>query len=313
VGGVGRSVIALAVVVVAVQGGTVARADTAAFPDSPDLPWTNPSHQSSLEVTASAIASTIANRQVTVRCEGDTDWAGLVERGGGDPTSELGFVGANYSVATGQLVTLSSAAELAGSRVCLPLKRFAVATTKPTKCFSVSKTSRTVLVAKRVKVTRTTVVAGKRRVKVTWVTRDVPTKVVTSSHGPVAPCYPWTETVGDAPPSFWQDYERYSVAILTLAHEAIHLGGIVGGRGPDGTTLGDPLAEAKANCYGMQWMPWVAQQLGDAPDDARAIARYFFYEVYPRYVGSPLDQYWSPECRAGGALDLKLPGPSIFD
>jgi hypothetical protein len=136
--------------------------------------------------------------------------------------------------------------------------------------------------------------------------------VVTSVPGPPASCYPLTESVGGVPVSFWQDYESYSVAILTLAHEAIHLGGIIGGRGPNGATVGDGLAEAKANCYGMQWMPWVAEQLGDTPDDALAIAKFFLNEIYPRYVMSPLSQYWSPDCRAGGALDLKLPGPSIF-
>ena len=67
----------------------------------------------------------------------------LVARGGGDPNSELGYVAANYSIATGQLTSLSTATELAGGRVCLPLKRFAVATTKPTKCLSLVRTART--------------------------------------------------------------------------------------------------------------------------------------------------------------------------
>ena len=62
----------------------------------------------------------------------------------------------------------------------------------------------------------------------------------------------------------------------------------------------------------MQWMPYVAERLGAAPDDALAIARFFLNSVYPRYEMSSLVQYWSAECRAGGALDLKLPGPSIW-
>ena len=36
-----------------------------------------------------------ANKQVSVRCEGDTDWASLVARSGGNPNSELGYVAAN--------------------------------------------------------------------------------------------------------------------------------------------------------------------------------------------------------------------------
>ena len=43
----------------------------------------------------------------------------------------------------------------------------------------------------------------------------------------------------------------------------------------------DPLGEAKASCYGMQWMPFVAQQLGATADDAQAIARYYWDVIYP--------------------------------
>ena len=50
----------------------------------------------------------------------------------------------------------------------------------------------------------------------------------------------------------------YADAIRTLAHESIHLSGSSVGDG----AAGDPLGEAKANCHGMQWMPYVAEQLG---------------------------------------------------
>jgi len=96
-----------------------------------------------------------------------------------------------------------------------------------------------------------------------------------------------------------------SIAILTLAHESVHLGGIVGGTLSNGVAVGDPQAEAKADCYGMQWMPYVAEQLGDSPADAQAIATYFWKTIYP--LGRTANPaYWTRACRPGGALDLRL-------
>ena len=60
----------------------------------------------------------------------------------------------------------------------------------------------------------------------------------------------------------------------------------------------------------MQWMPYVAEQLGDTPDDALAIARYFWDKVYPLDISHP--PYWSADCRPGGALDLHLPGSTSW-
>jgi hypothetical protein len=72
-------------------------------------------------------------------------------------------------------------------------------------------------------------------------------------------------------------------------HESIHL-------------QGDPV-EADAECYGMQHLAYAAQQLGDSPDDAAAIAQYYASLLYPsRRTQAPA--YWSPECKPGGALDL---------
>ena len=110
------------------------------------------------------------------------------------------------------------------------------------------------------------------------------------------------------PNSYWDAYEAYATAIRILAHESIHLGGVVvGSRLPNGGIGGDPLAEAKADCYGMQWMPYVAQQLGATADDAHAIARFYYAVIYTRFVGT---QYWSADCKAGGVMDLKLAGPA---
>ena len=70
-------------------------------------------------------------------------------------------------------------------------------------------------------------------------------------------------------------------------------------------------AEAKADCYGMQWMPYVAEQLGDTPDDAQAIARWFWDKVYP--LSRPTHpEYWSADCRPGGALDARPAGTTAW-
>jgi hypothetical protein len=138
----------------------------------------------------------------------------------------------------------------------------------------------------------------------------VPTVLWKASQGPLGPCYsgdPGTELFVSS--SFWDDYDDYATALLTLAHEAVHLGGIVGTRFASGAVLGDAQAEAKAQCFGMQRVRYVAERLGDTRDDADAIARYTWDQVYPRYRAT---EYWSDECRAGGALDLHLSGGAAF-
>jgi hypothetical protein len=291
--------LALAVLAAAAVASPTAFADSAPIPDSPDLPWTDPQHQSPLELLASRIASTISGRTVTVRCEGDTDWRALVARQAGDPGAELGFVGIAYD-SQGRLTSLATAAELAGQSICLPLETFAAATTKPTKCRSAAFTTVTVKVATKVRVRRK------------LVTRLVSKRVVKlGPYGAPAPCYPPAGRVQQVGTTFWQDYDAYATAILTLAHESIHLGGTVGLRLANGTVFGDTLAEAKAQCYGMQWMPYVAEQLGDSPDDAQSIATYYWDRDYPRYQ-SLGGGYWSADCRPGGALDLHLPGATAW-
>jgi hypothetical protein len=284
-----------------------ARPDTAPIANSSDLPWTNPQHQSSIEVLASQIASTIAGKQVTVRCEGETDWVSLVARSGGDPDSELGFVA--FSYVNGQLASLSTTAELAGEKVCLPLKNFAAALSKPTKCRSAPFETVTQTVKKRVRVKRTTTVGGKRRTALVWVTRLEPQQSVkVGQYGPLGPCLAASSRVQQVPPGFWSNYESYATAMLTLAHESIHLSGIVGLYRPaTGAQFGDPDAEAKAQCYGMQWLPYVAEQLGDTPDDAQAIADYAWQVLYPRFknLGNG-EQYWSAACVPGGPMDLHM-------
>lgn len=201
-----------------------------------------------------------------------------------DPSGESGFVATQWNGSTGQLLSLSTTAQLS-SGICLPLERFATAPLKPTKCGVAN--------AGLLATTR----AARRRKAVSRI--------------PV-PCYlGGGKTAASEPPAYWTAYENYAIAILTLAHESIHLGGIVGGTLTDGLPVGDPEAEAKADCYGMQWMPYVAEQFGAAPDDAVAIVRYFWDKIYPLSRATH-PEYWSADCRPGGSLDQGAPGAAAW-
>jgi hypothetical protein len=88
-----------------------------------------------------------------------------------------------------------------------------------------------------------------------------------------------------------RDADHLVHAVVTLAHEAMHLRGETN--------------EAAAQCYAVQLAARTAQLLGVAPAQAAAIGRYAL--ARQRYM--PAD-YQSSECRAGGALDLHPETPS---
>ena len=132
------------------------------------------------------------------------------------------------------------------------------------------------------------------------------------SSGTALPCFASNgKAAAEMSDSYWVAYDTYAQAILTLAHESIHLGGVVGWTLTNGPSVGDPLAEAKANCYGMQWMPYVAEQLGDTADDAQAIAEFYWTYLYPEYKSS-FSQYWSADCKPGGSLDIRPAGSTAW-
>jgi len=160
------------------------------------------------------------------------------------------------------------------------------------------------------------------RVKVTahghtswkWVTKSrtknvqVATEVPTQVTGPPSPCYANGARLPVSDPAFWTSYNSYAYAILALAHESIHLGGAMGTVGSfAGYPLGDQLAEIHAECYGMQWMSWVAEQLGDTSDDALALAQWSYNVRYPSLQGTTYRgaTYWSADCVSGGSLDIR--------
>ena len=129
-----RCALSAAVVLAALLSLTAgALGDTQPVPPSAPAPWADPSHQSPLEVLASRIATHIAGKQVAIHCESDSDWSTVVTQAGGDPAGESGFVATQWNGATGQLLSLSTVAELS-SGICGPLQQFASAAVKPTKC-----------------------------------------------------------------------------------------------------------------------------------------------------------------------------------
>jgi hypothetical protein len=79
------------------------------------------------------------------------------------------------------------------------------------------------------------------------------------------------------------------VAVHVLTHEAMHLAGLVD--------------EAAAECAAVQRDASTARLLGAGAAEAAALAAVYWREVYPLMP----DGYRSSACRAGGALDERLP------
>jgi hypothetical protein len=298
-------------------------ADSVTVPPDAGLPWTDPAHRGPLEVLASQIASRIAGRSVSVRCWGENDWNALAQSRGFDPTKRLGYVSLTGYVYRDVMIKGAPFAELS-PKTCWYLQEFAKAALKPTKCQPLETVEETVyeseyrLVKVRVQVTRRVRAKGKWVTKKVWVTKPVwkqvtvPKTVTREVPGEPTPCYLGSNQFAeDMPRSYWQEYRNYAHAIQTLAHEAIHLAQYRAGVRVSSV---QPTAEIKAECYGTQWAPWVAEQLGATPDDARAIATYYYEVIYPNMQsvytndGRP---YWSPDCRQDGPLDL-TPGDGVW-
>ena len=79
------------------------------------------------------------------------------------------------------------------------------------------------------------------------------------------------------------------IAVHVLTHEAMHLSGRLG--------------EAEAECAAVQRDARTARLLGSPAADAAALAAAYWHDLYPLMP----DGYRSPECRAGGAMDERLP------
>ncbi len=303
------------------MGANVAHADSAVIPDTDSLPWTDPTHQSPLEVLTSQVASSLAGRPVRVYCNGQNDWDTLARNAGFDGTLWWGYVAQpRYWYPTlGTYAEDSTHTQLA-TKACERLWQFAKATTKPTRCAA----SLTVTETRRVKVRyRATAPARRRRVRVKghWVTRIVTkkhavwkTRVATRTTtrqeqlGPL-PCYSETEsdvTLSEFPGGT-RGYRELVFAIQTLAHESGHLLGFTSGKP---VIASRAVAESRAECFGMQNIARVAIALGAAPDDAANMQRWYWENLYPTRQAQ-LPDYWSPDCRADGPLDAS-PGDGVW-
>lgn len=95
-------------------------------------------------------------------------------------------------------------------------------------------------------------------------------------------------TLDDFAEGDWSSGDEPEAArsLHVLAHESSHLAGVRN--------------EAAADCYGLQRTAFVAENLGADAAEARRLA---VIAVEERHVTAP-DDYRSPQCRAGGALDL---------
>jgi hypothetical protein len=256
-----------------------ARADRVTVPANASSPG---SPNSPLELLAARIASHIAGRPVMVVCETYPGWHALGHTGG-----ELGAVPGKYDARTNRFVANATLIELA-PQLCRRLQQFAQATTKPTKC------------------------------------RAEP-------GGPFQPCFLGSSighvstvpgvctavgcfsTVARKPAAYWQSYHHSAEALLTLAHETIHI---------EQARAGAPvppnsLIEAQATCSGLQWLDWVAVEFGDTQDDAQAITTFEWKLDYPlearlREPYALSHPYWSAQCKPGGSLDIRAPGSTYW-
>lgn len=86
--------------------------------------------------------------------------------------------------------------------------------------------------------------------------------------------------------------DRTAEALMTLAHESMHLRGWAD--------------EAYAQCYGLQELAYVTQQLGGSAEQGRALTAFML-----AMQGGMPSEYQSGECRAGGALDLHPDTPEF--
>jgi hypothetical protein len=264
-------VVAIAAALLAVGS---ASADRSTLSSSTVAPWSGgDAVVTPLEALAGRIATRIAGHAVTVRCETASRFRSLA--GSRDVS---GFVHTVVDPRTGRFAETAAVIELT-SQVCGPLQRFAVAALKPTRCTERGQ-SRSVPCF-----VGTPVARGSGAAAVCW--SDAPS------------CY----SVASYSRPYWDAYDDYAAAIHTLAHEAIHTFQARAGKlRPQGS-----LVEQQAECYGMQWMPWVATRLGDSGADPQAIARYFWFGPY-RHEAYRLPGYWSADCKPGGALDARPAG-----
>jgi hypothetical protein len=245
---------------------TLALAPVAAAAERP-LPWAGgQSVVSEFEAGAAAFAGSIAGRPVEVFCNGETDWSVLAQQGDFDPNLVWGYVVFRWRPADGRFIPLDYSH--LSHNACWYLDEFRGAADK----LAATKRCQT---GTDVLYESVTVVRKQRvRVRGRWVTRSVRRTVQRPVEIPV---------YGQCP-----DYRRTLFALQTLAHESMHLRGIVD--------------EGLTECYGMQLLDDVARWFG--ADDALAaeLATDYWNEFYVRQ--RPESEYFRADCVDGSSLDL---------
>lgn len=292
---------AIVLLAVAAAAGVWASAGPAGAPIPKDAapPWADPAHQGQLELLASHIASSLAGRPVAVHCEDPSTWTVLASQLGFDSGLELGYVPVAYDP-TGQTVLDDPTLIELSPEVCLSLQQFASTDPKPTTCTVLVVKRETVLTKRRLLAREQVMVNGHPTVRLAWRVKLVPKTVRRRRRSAPRPCFAHGAPVAGMTNVFWSRYADEASAILVLAHETVHLTQYRAGA----QVQPQAEVESEAQCLGMQWMPAVAVQLGDTPDDAEAIAQYTYAEIYPNFKGTP---YWSAACVAGGSLDRRAP------
>jgi hypothetical protein len=96
------------------------------------------------------------------------------------------------------------------------------------------------------------------------------------------------ERLRGRPQPIWKSADRRAAAwaVQSITHESVHVTGM--------------RDEAKAECYGMQHIAFVAPYLGLSPAEGRFLARVYWRDWYP----TDKAPYSSRQCRNGGKLDL---------
>ena len=251
----------------------LASADRAVIPDTPNLPWSDPGHQSAFELLASGVASQIVGRDVYVHCHGRRDWSSLTAAAM-SPEIEWGFVPSAPDVG-GLFVSSSPGMELSPV-ACEHLWRYAKAVRKPTTCVaSKTRTATTAVTVRRreridMPVTKHVRVDGRlvtrKEIVRKWVWRS--SKETRTVRRAVrvgrVPCYRPAVVSGvrvASPAVGSREYFNYVFAIETLAHESIHLLDLTVGKSVDAVAT-PQRAESRADCLGMQHLARVAVALG---------------------------------------------------
>jgi hypothetical protein len=314
----GRAAAAAALLAAVLAAAAPARGETVPFADDGALPWASGAAVSPLERYGSSVLEELVGKPVEVRCEGENDWSQLARQYGFDPAFELGYVvfwqDVRGDVAVGKPYP-DTFAELSPF-VCRYLQRYAAAESKPTRCEPLTRTTETVYervevpvqirerVIVRVPVRVKARGAARPRVVVRPVARtvtrtvtrprDVAKTVERESRAPSRACYEGSTSVAGTDDEYWAEYRSFALALLTLAHEARHLAGV--------------FEEWDAQCGGVQLVRRTAERFGASAEDASAVARYAWEQLYPQYRGT---DYWSEDCRPDGALDHS-PGDGVW-